>query len=269
MTELQSKLLDMLKFFHAICMKENLRYYLLGGTALGAARHGGFIPWDDDIDVGMPREDYEKLKIFCRTSDFGKYTFEFPSDRKDFVYAYGKMYDRDTTLIENTRYKTERGIYIDIFPLDGAGNTYEESVLRFKGIGRKIDLLSTKTCAWRRGRKLYKNLAVMAMRCVPEFMINSAKLKAEIDERSKGLNFDECLYVANYNGAWREKEIAKREWFGTPTEYLFEGVKVFGPENIDAYLTALYGDWRTPPPPEKQVTHHDYLYLNLEQPYQK
>ncbi len=269
MTDLHSKLLDMLMAFHELCQKEGLRYYLQGGTALGAARHKGFIPWDDDIDVGMPRSDYEKLKEISASLDTGIYCFEFPSNDKTFVYAFGKMYDTSTTLIENTRYKVKRGICIDIFPLDGAGNTFEESLVNFKAVNKKINLLLTKACAWRKGRKLYKNLALLAMRCVPEFIIDSSKLKSDIDSMCKKLSFDECDYVANYNGAWHEKEIIKKEWYGTPTEYLFEGIKVYAAENIDAYLTSLYGDWRTPPPPEKQVTHHDYLYLSLNDSYKK
>ncbi len=262
---LQGKLLDMLSWFDGYCRQEGLRYYLLGGSALGAARHQGFIPWDDDIDVGMPREDYEKLRSL--QAEHGKYLFEFPSEKKDFVYAYGKLYDVTTTLIEHTRYKTKRGIFIDIFPLDGMGDSYEESLKRFKEIDGKVNLLSTLTCALRKGRKLYKNLAIIAMRLVPPFLLSRKKLVKKIETLSKARSFDECGYVANCVGNWHEKEISKREWFGTPKEYDFEGIKVFGAEDMDGYLTALYGDWRTPPPPEKQVTHHDYTYLNLEEPY--
>ncbi len=266
MTELQQKLFEMLKFFHELCKKENLRYYLLGGTALGAARHQGFIPWDDDIDVGMPRADYEKLKKISETNDKGKYCFEFPSKEKDFTYAYGKMYDTTTTLIENTRYKTKRGIFIDIFPLDGAGNNKQESLRNFKKIDKKANLLYTATLAWRNGRNPYKNIALSLMQLIP---INQAKLKLKIDKMASLIDYDSVEYIANFFGNWHEKEIAEKQWFGAPTEYTFEGIKVFGPENMDAYLTALYGDWRTPPPIEKQISHHDYLFLDLNLPYKK
>ncbi len=265
LTELQAKLLSMLSWFHEYCKKNNLRYYLVGGTALGAARHQGFIPWDDDIDVGMPRADYEKLRSLSQAE--GQYLFEFPSDAKDFVYPYGKLYDISTTLIENTRYKTKRGIYIDIFPLDGVGNTYEESLKNYKEIDDKVNLLSTVTCAIRKGRKFYKNLAIVLMRCVPGFILNRKKLVGKIEELSKRLSFDECAYVANCVGNWHSKEIVKREFFGTPTECEFAGRKLMYPENVDGYLTALYGDWRTPPPPEKQVSHHDFLELDMQKSY--
>ncbi len=264
MTELQTKLLDMLKAFHEVCVKENLRYYLLGGTALGAARHQGFIPWDDDIDVGMPRADYERLKSISLSLTTDNYCFEFPG-AKDFVYPFGKMYDKKTTLTENTRYKTKRGIYVDIFPLDGAGNTYDEGLSCFKPIVRKVNLLSAKVCAWRKGRKLYKNLGMLVLRYLPVGSMRG--LTADIEKLSKKHDFDECAYAANYVGAWYEKELVKKEFFGTPTLRKFEGQEVYCPEKTEEYLTAIYGDWRKLPPKDKQRSHHDYLYLSLEESY--
>ena len=87
MNGLQVKMLEMMSWYHELCEKNNLRYYVVGGTALGAIRHKGFIPWDDDIDVGMPRSDYEKFKELVATADIGtRYRVEFPSEKKDFVY---------------------------------------------------------------------------------------------------------------------------------------------------------------------------------------
>ncbi len=268
MTNLQEKLLEMLSAFHELCKNHGLRYYLLGGSALGAARHQGFIPWDDDVDVGMPRGDYEELRKIVADKLLGNYSFEFPNpSNKSFVYMFGKMYDTTTTLVENTRYKTKRGVYIDIFPLDGGGETYEESLRLFKVIDKKNNLLHTKICAWRKGRSLYKNLACVCMRCVPEFIVSTKKLKREIEDLSKQRSFDDSPYVVNYYGAWHEKEIVKKAWLGEPVEGNFEGLKVMCPADSDAYLTALYGDWRTPPPKEKQISHHDYISLDLHKSY--
>ena len=103
---LQQKLLDILKWFHLFCEENNLKYYAIGGTMLGVVRHKGFIPWDDDIDVGMPREDYNKFIELTKNKQFDKYVVESIYDNnKDFFYPMVKIYDTTTTLIENTRYK--------------------------------------------------------------------------------------------------------------------------------------------------------------------
>lgn len=268
MNDLQIKMLEMMSWYHELCEKNNLRYYVVGGTALGAIRHKGFIPWDDDIDVGMPRADYEKFQELVRTADIGtRYKVEFPSEKKDFVYPYGKVYDTSTTLIEHTRYKTKRGIFIDVFPLDGLGNDKDEAISNFEAIDRKYNLLATEVCALRKERGWYKNLAIIIARCIPPFILSARKLIRQIEELSKKNSFDESVYAANAVGNWHKKEIMRREWFGKPTLYDFETIKVYGPENYHEYLTQLYGDYMKLPPKEKQVSHHDYMYFNTEKSY--
>ena len=267
MTVLKKKLLDMLSWFHKFCESNDLKYYVLGGTLLGAIRHKGFIPWDDDIDVGLPRDDYNRLKKIMENS-IGRYILETPeSEKKDFVYSYCKLYDTETTLVENTRYKTKRGIYIDIFPLDGIGNTLEESKVNFKKIDIINNIISTKTCALSKRRRLYKNLAIIASRCVPRFIINWKKEIKKVNDICKSRPYNDYKYVGNLLGNWHEKEIAKREWFGTPKLMEFENIQIYTPSNYDAYLTNLYGDYMTPPPIEKQETHHDYIFIDLNKTY--
>ena len=268
MNDLQIKMLDMMSWYHDFCVSNNLRYYVVGGTALGAVRHKGFIPWDDDIDVGMPRSDYEKFKELVSTIDHdSRYTVEFPSDKKDFVYPYGKVYDTYTTLIENTRYKTKRGIFIDVFPLDGLGDSKESAVSNFEAIDAKYNILATQVCALRKERSWYKNLAIIVVRCIPSFILNARKTVAQIEALSKKNSFDESVYVANAVGNWHKKEIMRREWLGEPTLYDFETIQVYGPERYHDYLTQLYGDYMKLPPKEKQISHHDYLYFNIEKKY--
>ncbi len=267
MNELQIKLLEMLDYFHHLCIEKGLRYYVVGGTALGTVRHQGFIPWDDDIDVAMPRPDYERLKEISKTLRLDNYILEYPGTAKDFVYPYGKMYDTSTTLIENTKYATKRGIFIDIFPIDGLGTTKEESIKKFRSVDGLYNLFSTKTCAIRKGRIWYKNLALNIMRLIPDFIINPHELMKKIEATSKKISYDNSVYVANLVGNWHEKEITLKEYFGEPTEYNFENIIVLGPEKIDAYLTNIYGNWRKLPPKEKQKSHHDFKKLDLYKSY--
>lgn len=268
MTDLQKQLTSMLSWFHEFCTQNGLRYYAMGGTALGAVRHNGFIPWDDDIDVGMPREDYNRLKeLTSSINGCTPYFLEFPSDKKDFVYPYGKLYDTSTTLVENTRYATKRGIFIDIFPLDGIGNTKEEVAKRFKKIDRLNSLFYTSTCALRSGRKWYKNIAIIVSRCIPSFILDARRISDKTNRIASQLPFDSCEYVANCFGAWHEKEIHERRVYGQPKLCKFEWTEIYVQEDVDAYLTGLYGDYMKLPPVEKQVTHHDYIYLNLNESY--
>lgn len=270
LNEIQIRLLEMLGWFHQYCVKNNIKYYLLGGTMLGAARHKGFIPWDDDIDVGIPRKDYEK---FLQTTkrlrqSNNKYIVESWKDgKRDYEYPYAKVYDTTTTLIENKRKKIKRGIFIDVFPLDGIGNSEAEVKSNYRTIELKFNLLSARTCAVREGRNKVKNLAVKIMSVIPESVFNARKMIATLNELCQKNDFETSGYVGNLMGAWHSKEIMLKKVYGNPTLYDFEGIQVYGVENYDAYLTHMYGDWRELPPKEKRVTHHDFIELNLNQSY--
>jgi lipopolysaccharide cholinephosphotransferase len=265
--ELKKKLLDMLEWFHGFCVENNLRYYILGGTMLGAVRHQGFIPWDDDIDVGMPRDDYRRLESLLSSSK-GKYILETPkSKNKDFIYPYSKLYDTETTLIENARRPVVRGVYLDIFPLDGTGNTAEES----RDFYKKIKILTIITISlitnYNKERKLYKNIAVAVARVVPFWKTISKELLVLLDDLCSKKSFDDSKYGGNLLGNWLEREVMPRDVMGVPTPYTFESLTVLGPEKYEEYLTSLYGDWRKLPPEDKRKSHHVFLYLNLDESY--
>lgn len=268
MTEIQSKLIDMFGWFHDICESNNLTYYALGGTALGAVRHNGFIPWDDDIDVGMPRPDYEKLislseKINCN----GKYLIEYPADKKDFVYPFIKIYDTHTTLVENKRYKPKRGLFIDVFPIDGIGNSEEESLQNFRKINKQINMLGTRVNGFRKGRKLYKNIAVFLSRLIPEYIFDTRKLISKTERMCKANLYADCRFVVNAYGAWKEKEISEKAWFEERKQCHFEGKTIYIPGEYHKYLTKMYGDYMKLPPIEKRVTHHDFIHIDLSKSY--
>ena len=263
-SKLKNMLKDMLKWFHDLCIENNLTYYVAAGTMLGAARHQGFIPWDDDVDVLMPRSDIKKLEEIM-SNNSGRYVFESTATQAlDFYYTFPKIYDTTTTLVENTKYKIKRGIYIDIFPIDGMGNTYDEAAKHLKAIRRKYNLLLCKIGGFRKGRSLYKNMAVALFRLLP---INEKKLLKQVVELCENINCNECKLSGNALGAYGMKEIMPLSVMGTPKLYKFEDIEVFGAENAEEYLTRLYGDWCKLPPVEKQVPHHDYVSLDLDKSY--
>jgi len=266
LTEMQNKLLEMLVFFHEFCIVHNIQYFVVGGTTLGAVRHNGFIPWDDDIDVGLPRDDYEKLIQLFPKKD-SKYVMESVySSNVNFCYSFSKIYDTTTTLIENTTKSLRRGIYIDIFPLDGVGNTKEEVAKTFSPINRKKNLLTLRSVKVSTNRKWYKNVLLWTMQHLPSFICGEKKLCLDINELCKKKKYDDCKIVGNLVGAWGKKEIMPKKLFGRPTLHTFESIEVYIQEDYDGYLSHLYGDWRKLPPEEKRVSHHDY-YLDLNNSY--
>jgi len=268
MNELQCSLLDIFKWFHSFCQTHGLRYYMLGGTMLGAVRHEGFIPWDDDIDIGMPRSDYKRLAELMQAHPEKHFVLETPQTKNDdYFYPFSKIYDTRTTLIENTRVKIKRGIYLDVFPLDGIGNTEDESKKNYRDIYHRYNLLLARVTGIRKGRSPLKNAAVMALRAVPSVILNNKRLLLKLDAICEKYSFDQCAWVGNMVGAWRFKEVMPRTVFGNPTEYKFEDQLFWGPEKGTEYLSLLYGEWRKLPPKEKQVSHHDYIECDLQKSY--
>ena len=266
--ELKMKLLEMMKWFHSFCVNNNIRYYVLGGTMLGAVRHHGFIPWDDDIDVGIVGEDYLKLEELFNNSEQTRYRYESPASKStDYFYSFSKLYDTSTTLVENTRYRIKRGIYIDIFPLVGMGNDEKESSLQFHLIDKKFKYLLARTTGIRKGRNIIKNFAILLLRLIPSFISKDKEKLIALQDLALSKPFYEYKLGGNPFGAWRYKEIMDSSIMGKPTLYHFEDIEVFGPEHPNEYLTHLYGDWQKLPPEEKRVTHHDYVEFDLSHSY--
>ena len=213
----------------------------------------------------MPRKDYEELKILMGNNIHdGKYMLETEdSKRREYLVPFGKIYDVTTRMVEQRRIPVVMGAYIDIFPLDGIGETLEEANRNFKRIAFRHDILTSRAVVVREGRKWYKNLAVRIFQALPDFLINEKRLLHRINELCKERSFDNSNYVGNLVSTYRSKEIMLREIYGQPKLFSFEGHKVYGVADEDGYLKSLYGDWRKLPPEEKRKSAHTMEQIDL------
>ncbi|MBM6619094.1 LicD family protein [Bacillus suaedaesalsae] len=257
--DIQRCLLNMVKDFHIICNDNKLTYFIIGGTFLGAVRHQGFIPWDDDIDIGMPRDSYEKfLKLpdSKLPSYLTRLSAGYGNNKRDFLYI--KLCNNNTTIIENINEKRIEGIYIDIFPIDGAHNTKLASKIkyyrsRFYTYGIWLNA-SEKN---RRGivKKVTQNYFSI---------FDNNKLYNNGNKMLAKTSYDNSKYVGNFMGNWGLKEIMKKEILGKPTLYKFEDTLLYGPQLGHEFLSTVYGNYLDIPPKEKQESHHTYEYINLD-----
>lgn len=267
MNAMQEKLLEMLDWFHSFCVSNNIRYYIIGGTLLGAMRHGGFIPWDDDVDVAVPMGDYERLCALLAERR-GHYIIETAfGGRDDYVCNYAKLYDTDTTLVEHAKRECRRGVYLDIFPLGGIGDTQEEAQRNYRGYLWLSRFLSTRTSAVRKERAWYKNAAIVLASLIPGFMARENRTAQRLERMAEKMSRGDAKYVITFASAYELREIMPREVYGTPAEYTFEGRRFFGPAEPEEYLRRLYGDWRQLPPPEERTSGHDIAELRLDRSY--
>lgn len=255
--ELKESVLGIMDELDRFCRKNGIRYYLLGGTMLGAVRHKGFIPWDDDIDVGMFREDYEK---FCGQfySEKG-YELKCIQRDKQYYLPFAKLIDPRISLHEEVYKAPEIGAYVDIFQLDYIEKDSPQ-VAAFYGSGLKKTLEDLKYMQLRKDRSLWKNALILAGRVMyPRSLQMIAK---DRDDRAVALSCTgPTAWVSNPHGAWGLKEVVPAHCFADVKEYPFEGRCYFGPTDYHTYLSSLYGDYMTPPPLEKRVTHHSFTAI--------
>lgn len=237
--------LDILLYVGSICKEHNLRYYLSFGTLIGAIRHKGFIPWDDDIDISMPREDYEKLIVIAGSLLNQRYKI-LSYTTKGYPYPFIKVVDSCTRIEDDgvVNYP-HKGLWIDIFPIDG-----------FKSSRRP--LVSKLTIYIERLRSLAsyrylpsKHKKYVLIWCVAR-IIGYRFFQLLIEKLSKNRGFD----YYDYSGClYAPLKIMPKDVYGHGCLVEFEGYKFPVPSEFDLFLKEVYGDYMKLPPKEKQVSH--------------
>ncbi|MEL5895758.1 LicD family protein [Bacteroides sp. GD17] len=265
--ELQLRLSEMLSAVAKVCDENNIRYYLIGGTALGAIRHKGFIPWDDDIDVAMPRPDYERfLKISHLNLPEHYEVRNYKTHPEGHVYPWSKIENKRTTVVMNWHkyLNYAGGIYIDLFPLDGLPKNdflrkvHLNTLFFFSKKIFGIAYVDPETFEGRfLKRWIVKFFHRKNCRSILHFLIHSLL----------GLyHYDRCEWVANCLGEYGFKEVMEKSIFGNFVNKEFEGSMYKIPEQYDLYLTRLYGNYVELPPADRRYSLHDFYVLNLSEP---
>ena len=268
--ELQMKSLEILLYFKDFCKENGLTFFLAGGTAIGALRHKGFIPWDDDIDIFMPRPDYEKLtELWPLKANTDKYIFCRTTKEQNFHHHAAGIMDITTTYIEQRNADTDipQGLVMDVIPLDGCPDS---SFKRF------FQLFHAFTFAVFNTQRLPENKskAVYNMTKLVLGIFRSPNLRYRLWRFAEkhmckydfysGKNITEL--IGNINGMLTTHPL---EDFASTVEADFEGPKMPLMTGYDAYLRSVHGDYMELPPEDKRVPKAKLVYANLNEPYTK
>lgn len=257
LSEIKAKSCEILQYFSCFCQVHNIRFYLSNGTLLGAIKYGGFIPWDDDIDVFIPRHDYDRfIEVYQDSHQYKLFSHE---KNPKYKYPFAKLCDMDTLKIEtNIDNGVQIGIGIDIFPLDSCSKH-----ILLPNVQRKIRryqigcILSKYTSS--KGKPIYKRFVIFCCKVIGYDFFHRELEKIIKNEISLGTEYSGCLMWPIYG----EREIISADVFSDVTEVEFEGKKYPAPIGYDIYLRSLYGDYEKDPPIEKQKSHHKYTAYRI------
>ena len=261
---LQDKILEIMTYIDEICRKNDITYYIMGGSALGAVRHGGFIPWDDDLDIFMTPSEYQRFKLAFEKETQTKFVIqEWRVTPKYLEYAKVRM--NGTTFIEkqfSDRQDMHHGIYVDIMILHKVPNRkLTQKIVYYKS--KYVTLYALSKRNWKPKTKAQK-LALKILKLLPNKLLVKSFYKHIYKYDDKNDNFKYCYWITP---AKFENGLFDKKFFGQTCEYQFEKVKLLGAKEIKKYLEYRYGNYMELPPLEKRKSSTHAWIFDTEKNY--
>lgn len=267
--KLQLKELDTLVYFKEFCDKNNLLFYLCGGCCIGSLRTGGFIPWDDDIDILMPRDDYEKLYKLWDNDKQERFKL-LRTDEKIFTgNIFTTIVDTETTCVKANQAHLDIpfGIMMDIFPIDGCPKG------KFKRTMQKLNAMIYSLFLAQIVPENHGGIMALGSKFLLS-IVKSPKAREKkwrnAERRMSKYKISDCEYITELcEGVHSMQPEYPKEWFASAVYREFEGLQMPIPVGYDPYLKKAFGDYMKLPPEDKQKPHHDMILVDTERTYKE
>ena len=262
--EMQQKGLEMLCYFDKFCTEHDLTYFLCGGCCIGTIRNEGFIPWDDDVDVFMPRKDYEQLKKLWK--DTPRYSIQYTTKNFLTENQFLTICDNDTTFIKTYQSKLDinHGLPLDVLPLDGCPKGWRRKIQKIWALLYSLYIVGKAPENHSKG--IYV-LGKIALALVP-FKNWRYYVWHFCERKMTQYPIEECEYITELcSGPHYMQNEYPKGVFAHAVRHSFEGYLMPVPEDYDTYLKMAFGDYMQLPPVEKRVCHHEYEFMDMKKGY--
>lgn len=255
---------EILKKVIAFMDERGMKYVALGGTLLGAVRHKGFIPWDDDVDIGLPREDYERFLVEGKAFFDGENSplvLQNKAFDSGYDYYFSRVIDKSVRLLDRSAtVEREQFAWIDVFPLDGMPGGVKGKIHKFRLLKARMEYQYARfdelVNVNLKNRPLYERLLIKIGKVFRlQKLFKREKTFYKLDKLLKKYPYKDSPFAVNFMGAGKFREMHERETYDTRSDYPFEDTRIMSVKDYDKWLTKMYGDYMTPPKEDERNKH--------------